>query len=47
MVSAVAAGERARFVTLLAPDARTLRRDGDTLRVGEDTLVLGERVTRR
>ena len=40
-------GERAHFVTLLAPDERTLERDGDTLRIGSDTLVLGERVTRR
>ena len=47
VLSAVAVGERARFVTLLAPDARVLRRDGDVVRVGEDTLVLGERVTRR
>ena len=47
VISAVAVGERARFVTLLAPDARVLQRDGDVVRVGEDTLVLGERVTRR
>ena len=47
VISAVATGERAHFVTLLAPDERTLERDGDTLRIGKDTLVLGERVTRR
>jgi uncharacterized heparinase superfamily protein len=47
VISAVAVGEYARFVTLLAPDARVLRHDGDVVRVGEDTLVLGERVTRR
>ena len=47
VISAVATGERARFVTLLAPDERTLERDGDAVRIGDDTLVLGERVTRR
>jgi hypothetical protein len=47
VVSAVAVGERARFVTLLAPDLRVLELDGDVARVGEDTIVLGERVTRR
>ncbi len=47
VVSAVATGERARFVTLLAPDERLLELDGDVARVGADTIVLGERVTRR
>ena len=47
VVSAVATGERARFVTLLAPDERMLELDGDVARVGGDTIVLGERVTRR
>jgi uncharacterized heparinase superfamily protein len=47
VVSAVATGEHARFVTLLAPDTRVLELDGDTVRVGDDTIVLGERVTRR
>jgi uncharacterized heparinase superfamily protein len=47
VISAVATGTHARFITLLAPDARTLERDGDTLKIGDDTLVLGERVTRR
>ena len=46
-MSAVATGERARFVTLLAPDERLLELDGDIARVGADTIVLGERVTRR
>jgi uncharacterized heparinase superfamily protein len=47
VLSAVATGETAHFVTLLAPDERTLERDGDTLRIGDTTIVLGERVTRR
>jgi hypothetical protein len=47
VISAVATGETAHFVTLLAPDERTLTRDGDTVRVGDTTIVLGERVTRR
>jgi uncharacterized heparinase superfamily protein len=47
VVSAVAVGESARFVTLLAPDLRVLEFDGDVARVGDDTLILGERVTRR
>ncbi|WP_028063664.1 heparinase II/III family protein [Solirubrobacter soli] len=47
VVSAVAVGETARFVTLLAPDLRVLEVDGDVARVGGDTIVLGERVTRR
>ena len=47
VLSAVATGESAHFVTLLAPDRRTLRREGDTLCIGTDTIVLGERVTRR
>jgi uncharacterized heparinase superfamily protein len=47
VVSAVATGETARFVTLLAPDERLLELDGDSARVGADTIVLGERVTRR
>jgi hypothetical protein len=47
VVSAVATGEHARFVTLLAPDTRVMSLDGDTVRVGADTIVLAERVTRR
>src|SRR6185503_8126313 len=47
VVSAVATGAHARFVTLLAPDTRVLELDGDVARVGEDTIVLAERVTRR
>ena len=47
VISAVAVGECARFVTLLAPTRARCERDGDVVRVGEDTLVLGERVTRR
>jgi hypothetical protein len=47
VVSAVATGERGRFVTLLAGDERALELDGDVARVGDDTIVLGERVTRR
>jgi hypothetical protein len=46
VVSAVAEGESARFVTLLAPDTRVLALDGDVARVGDDTIVLGERVRR-
>jgi uncharacterized heparinase superfamily protein len=46
VVSAVATGERARFVTLLAPDTRILELEGDVARIGGDTIVLGERVTR-
>jgi uncharacterized heparinase superfamily protein len=47
VVSAVATGEEARFVTLLAPDERLLELEGDIARVGPDTILLGERVTRR
>lgn len=52
VVSAVACGGDARFVTLLAPrepgaPAPALLRDGDAFHVGADTIVLGERVTRR
>ncbi len=52
VVSAVATGESASFVTLLVPrvaaaPAPILIRDGDTLHVGDDVIVLGETVTRR
>jgi uncharacterized heparinase superfamily protein len=52
VVSAVATGENASFVTLLVPrtagaPAPPLIRDGDTLHVGDDVFVLGEPVTRR
>jgi hypothetical protein len=52
VVSAVATGESASFVTLLVPrvaaaPAPILIRNGDTLHVGDDVIVLGETVTRR
>jgi uncharacterized heparinase superfamily protein len=52
VVSAVATGESASFVTLLCPrgpgaPGPVLIRDGDTLHVGDDVFVLGETVTRR
>jgi uncharacterized heparinase superfamily protein len=47
VVSAVATGATARFLTLLSPDLRVLELDGDVAQVGSDTIVLGERVTRR
>ncbi|HET6551463.1 MAG TPA: alginate lyase family protein, partial [Solirubrobacter sp.] len=55
VLSAVAVGRDARFVTLLAPravgePARSLALDGDTVHVGDDAIVLGAwpaNVTRR
>jgi hypothetical protein len=52
VISAVATGEHASFVTLLRPrepgaPAPILIRDGETLHIGDDVIVLGETVTRR